>query len=67
MVVDAELWHWTPNGMRKGGLHQRTEYITVRDAERPLEEAHARGRRAAEGERLTGAAYLRHVRDGAEP
>lgn len=50
MIVDAEVWYWTPNGMRKNGLHQSTNYITVRDAERLLEEAHARG--ARQGQRM---------------
>jgi hypothetical protein len=66
MTVDAEVWVWTSTGMRRypgsdGG------YITVRDVERLLEEAHARGRRQAEGERLRGAEYLEHIRDTGDP
>lgn len=40
MIVDAEVWHWTTHGMRRGGVHDG--YITVRDAERLLEEADLR-------------------------
>jgi hypothetical protein len=41
-IVESEIWHWTAEGMRRGGVHQG--YITVRDAERLLKEAHERGR-----------------------
>ena len=45
MIVDAEVWHWTPNGMRRGEFPTLTAgYIQVRDAERLLAEAHERGR-----------------------
>jgi hypothetical protein len=37
MIVDAEVWHWTPGGMRRGGVH--SGFIRVRDVERLLEEA----------------------------
>jgi hypothetical protein len=68
MTVDAEVWHWTAAGMRmRLPTGSSAGYITVRDAERLLEEAHARGRRAAEGERLRGAEYLEHLRDTGEP
>lgn len=40
MIVDAEVWHWTAHGMRRGGTHGG--YITVRDVERLLEEADVR-------------------------
>jgi len=40
MIVDAEVWHWTPHGMRRGGV--TNGYVTVRDACRLLEEADAR-------------------------
>lgn len=65
MIVDAEVWNWTRNGMRRVATHGG--YITVRDAERLLEKAYNRGRRAAEGERLRGAEYLEHIRDTGEP
>ena len=42
MTVNARVLHWTATGMREsGGIG---DYIEVRDAERLLEEAHARGR-----------------------
>jgi hypothetical protein len=45
MIVDAEVWHWTQNGMRRGEFPTLTAgYIQVRDAERLLAEAHERGR-----------------------
>jgi hypothetical protein len=45
VVVDANVWYWTPEGMRenpstRGG---KTGYIEARQVERLLEEAHARG------------------------
>jgi hypothetical protein len=40
VIVDVEVWHWTPDGMRRGGVHDG--YITVRDCERLLEEADVR-------------------------
>lgn len=47
MVVDAEVWYWQPTGMSKSVAFacgaSRERYITVRDAERLLEEAHKRG------------------------
>lgn len=68
MIGDAEMWHWTRNGMRRIGPPNNcwarlVSYITVREAERMIEEAHDRGRREAEGQRLRGAAYLQHIRD----
>lgn len=65
MIVDAGVFYWTEVGMRASGYGDA--YITVREAERLLEEAHARGRRAAEGERLRDAEYLEHIRDTGEP
>ena len=52
MEVDAPVWYWTPHGMRQQlSIAQlstdHTRYITVEDAERLLEEAHARGYRQA--------------------
>jgi hypothetical protein len=44
VIVDAQVWHWTPAGMRlTGSTHEG--YITVREVERLLEEAHAAGMR----------------------
>ena len=41
MIVDARVLHWTAMGMREaGGIG---DYIEVREAERLLEQAHARG------------------------
>lgn len=37
MIVDAEVWQWSPHGMQRGGTHGG--YITVRDCQRLLEEA----------------------------
>ena len=53
-VVDAEVWAYTPAGMRRttdtiGG------YVTVSDMERLLEEAHARGFRRGVAEMAEGA------------
>jgi hypothetical protein len=45
MIVEAEVWHWTAHGMRRG-TESGSAYITVRDAEQLLQEAHERGRRA---------------------
>ena len=43
MIVDARVLHWTAMGMREsGGIG---DYIEVREVERLLEEAHARGKR----------------------
>lgn len=40
MIVDVEVWHWTRDGMRMSVPREgSTGYITVRDAERLLEEA----------------------------
>lgn len=44
MVVDAEVFYWTEVGMRSRGYGDA--YITVREAERLLEEADERRRRA---------------------
>lgn len=45
MVVDAQVFYWTPQGMRQQHAIEPygTRYITVADAERLLEEAHKRG------------------------
>jgi hypothetical protein len=70
MTVDVEVWHWTAQGMRKSGDPSTTwmhcgGYVTVRDLERLLEEAHERGRRsvlaAADRE------WDEHRRDTGEP
>ena len=42
MVVDAEVFYWTEVGMRSRGYGEA--YITVREAERLLEEADERRR-----------------------
>jgi hypothetical protein len=42
MVVDAEVFYWTEVGMRPRGYGDA--YITVREAERLLEEADERRR-----------------------
>jgi hypothetical protein len=44
MVVDAEVFYWTEVGMRSRGYCDA--YITVREAERLLDEADERRRRA---------------------
>lgn len=44
MIVDANVWYWTATGMHSHpeGPHT-TGYVEVREVERLLEEAHARG------------------------
>lgn len=44
MIVDAEIYAWTPTGMRR--TTDNVGYVTTRELERLLEEAHERGRRA---------------------
>lgn len=44
MQVDAELYYWTINSMRRQPLDCRSQaYVTKEQAERLLEEAHRRG------------------------
>jgi hypothetical protein len=50
MIVEAEVWVWTPRGMRLSS-DTTDGYLTVRDAERLLEEADVR-RMNCERERL---------------
>lgn len=45
MVVEVEVFTWTPRGMRRNA-DAIDGYVRVRDAEQLLEEAYARGRRA---------------------
>jgi hypothetical protein len=58
--VDANVFHWTPGGMKPGRALHGTGYIKEREVERLLEEAHARGKRQAEDQyRLeAGNAYI---------
>lgn len=47
MIVDAAVWIWTKDGMRRASETAGvTRYIEVGEAERLLEEAHERGREA---------------------
>lgn len=45
MEVDAEVWYWTPSGMRKqahpGGYRER--YIQIRAVERLLTDIYRKG------------------------
>lgn len=43
MIVDAVVWCWTKDGMRRVSEAIGTRYIEVAEAERLLEEAHRRG------------------------
>lgn len=45
MEVEVEVYIWTSTGMRR--TPSNDGYVTTRDLERLLEEAHERGRRAA--------------------
>lgn len=48
MIVDVEVWSWTPAGMRRvAETTGAIRYIEVTEAERLLEEAHRRGYEAA--------------------
>lgn len=49
MIVDAEIWRWSPSRMVRS-TDTIDGYVLVRDMERLLEEAHARGKR--QGERM---------------
>jgi|HubBroStandDraft_6_1064221.scaffolds.fasta_scaffold216534_4 hypothetical protein len=42
MVVDAEIWYWTPTGMRRARFRTGAGYIAVAEVERLLEEADVR-------------------------
>lgn len=42
MIVDVEIWYWTPSGMTQRPTVRGDRYITVRDSERLLEEADLR-------------------------
>lgn len=44
MVIDAEIYRWTATGMVRCEA-ESFGWIRVREVERLLEEAHARGRR----------------------
>jgi len=52
MVVDCEVYHWTPRGMVRG-YTVCDAYLPVRVVEQLLEEAHARGLRAGREKRDT--------------
>ena len=43
MEVDAQVWYWTPAGMREFVKTSAEGYIAKRDVERLLEDAHRRG------------------------
>lgn len=44
--VDAHVYYWSPSGMTESPqVAGAVRYIEVREAERLLEEAHARGQR----------------------
>lgn len=47
MEVSAEVWYWTPHGMTEDARLARgsERYVTVREAERLLQEANAAGYR----------------------
>lgn len=54
MIVDAAVWIWAKDGMRRisevtsFALSTGTRYIEVAEAERLLEEAHRRGYESAQ-------------------
>lgn len=54
MIVDAAVWIWTKDGMRRvAEAAGATRYIEVAEAERLLEDAHRRGYEAAMQARAT--------------
>lgn len=57
MVVDAHVYYWTASGMMPIAEAFGDCYILVREAERLLEEAHARGKREGIIEATSNASY----------
>lgn len=46
MEVDAVMWYWSANGMRRQPQNgSEVRFVEAGEAERLLEEAHERGRR----------------------
>lgn len=43
MQVEAEVWYWTKDGMRRTPVQSQDQYILKSDAERLLQDAHRRG------------------------